>query len=234
MEVYRRGHNFETVGASNIISEVVECDKIRKELSLLYDKYDIPSIDATPGNMSQSADLKHGVDIANKNNADLFYSIHMNSFLGQNAEPTHNKMGTEIIVYNDEHLPQALNILDEFGALGFKLRGVKTLDMLDGKKDGVIEKHLYELEKTVCNAMIIECLFVDSIEDVNLYKKLGAKRIAQAIFKGLTGIDDVEKDVETKKYYRVIISSCDSKENAKKALEEYHKLTGKNGMIKYV
>ncbi len=234
MDVYRRGHNFQTVGASKIISEVVECDKIKNELSLLYDKYDIPSIDGTPSNMSQSSDLKYGVDIANKNNADLFYSIHMNSFLGQDEDPTHNKMGTEIIVYNDENLPQAVNILNEFGALGFKLRGVKTLDMLDGKKDGVIEKHLYELEKTKCNAMIIECLFVDSIEDVNLYKKLGAKRLAQAIFKGLTGIDDVEQDKETKKYYRVIISSCDSKENAKKVLEDYYKLTGKDGIIKYV
>ncbi len=114
---------------------------------------------------SVNESLSYRVNKANSNNVDLFISIHVNAGGGQ---------GTEIYTYNKETLKEAQGILKNMSALGFNNRGIK-----DGS-------NLYVIRNTKVKAMLIELFFIDSI-DVELYKKVGAERLANAIVKGITG-----------------------------------------------
>ncbi|ARC84550.1 N-acetylmuramoyl-L-alanine amidase family protein [Clostridium argentinense CDC 2741] len=114
---------------------------------------------------SVNESLSYRVNTANSNNADLFISIHVNAGGGQ---------GTEIYTYNNDIFTEAQKTLNNIAALGFNNRGIK-----DGS-------NLYVIRNTKAKAMLIELFFIDSI-DVELYKKVGAERLANAIVKGITG-----------------------------------------------
>jgi N-acetylmuramoyl-L-alanine amidase len=114
---------------------------------------------------SVSESLSYRVNKANFNNVDLFISLHVNAGGGK---------GVEIYTYNKEILKEAQEILKNMSALGFNNRGIK-----DGS-------NLYVIRNTKAKAMLIELFFIDSI-DVELYKKVGAQRLANAIVEGITG-----------------------------------------------
>lgn len=175
MDAHRRGHNFKAVGAEGYIKEVVECDKIHNEIIALYDLTKTKSLNVNPPNYYGDGDVNYSIDKANKNNASFYYSIHMNA-----SEKTSSARGVEIIVFDDKQLPQAKATLNNLVKLGFKNRGIKTMSELG--------RQLGELKRTRMPAMIIEVCFVDSKADVELYQSLGAKRIAKAIFEGVTSI----------------------------------------------
>ncbi|KZL93574.1 N-acetylmuramoyl-L-alanine amidase [Clostridium magnum] len=110
------------------------------------------------------ASLYYRYDTANNSGAGIFISIHFNATIGG--------FGTEIYTYGSKEIPEAVAVLNAICALGYKNRGIK-----DGKGLAVI-KH------TNMPAMLVECCFVDSQHDMNIYN---AEAIADAIVKGLTG-----------------------------------------------
>ena len=121
--------------------------------------------------------LKKIIAKCNKNKADLDVSIHLNS--GRNDNVGDGSIGgTEIFLYNmdSKAKPYAQNAAREISALGFPLRGG------DGIKTST---SLYFLKHANAPAMLIECFFVDDKDDTDLYQKVGAEGIAEAIVKGL-------------------------------------------------
>ena len=111
-----------------------------------------------------SNNLQEAVGLANQKGADLFLSIHLNAGNGQ---------GSEAYTWKGQKVAQAVNVLHELNKLGFRYRGVK-----DGS-------NYYVIKKTKCTAILVEVCFTDNKEDADLYKKLGAEKVAAAIVRGL-------------------------------------------------
>lgn len=101
---------------------------------------------------------------SNDFNADIFISIHCNAF-----KTTSSPMGTEVFAINSIGRSYASKVEKSIANLGFKSRGVK-----DGSK-------LYVVKNTNCPALLVELFFIDSKSDVELYSKLGAVKLANAI-----------------------------------------------------
>lgn len=188
MDAHRRGHNFKSVGSEGYIKEVVECDKIHNEITSLYDLTKTKHLNVNPSDYYGEGDVNYSIKKANENNADFYYSIHMNA-----SEPTSEKRGVEIIVYNNKQLKQAKEVLNNLVKLGFKNRGIKTMFEL--------KRELGELKRTKMNAMIVEVCFVDSKADVELYKSLGYKKVAKAIFEGVTGVKVQNETIHRNSFY---------------------------------
>ncbi len=102
---------------------------------------------------------------ANASRVDIFVSIHFNAFNRQ-------ANGTEIFATSANGRKIAKPVLDEIVKLGFFNRGVKS------------GSHLYVLKNTNMPAILVECCFIDSQKDMNLYNP---ETMANAIVKGLTG-----------------------------------------------
>jgi N-acetylmuramoyl-L-alanine amidase len=105
------------------------------------------------------------INTANTNRVDVFVSIHFNAFNGQ-------ANGTEVFAASEAGRRIAQPVLNEIVSLGFFNRGVKS------------GSHLYVLRNTRMPAILVECCFVDSPRDMNLYEP---EATANAIVKGLTG-----------------------------------------------
>ncbi|MCC5606209.1 N-acetylmuramoyl-L-alanine amidase [Nostoc sp. CHAB 5834] len=109
--------------------------------------------------------LSKRCSIANASRVDIFVSIHFNAFNRQ-------ANGTEVFATSENGRRIAKPVLDEIVKLGFFNRGVKS------------GSHLYVLKNTDMPAILIECCFIDSQKDMNLYNP---EAMANAIVKGLTG-----------------------------------------------
>lgn len=96
--------------------------------------------------------------------ADYLVSIHLNAGGGK---------GSEVYAMSKEGYKLGESVLNNLTSIGFKNRGVK-----DGS-------NLYVIRRSKPVAMLIEVLFVDSIDDFERYKSLGSDAIAEAIVKGL-------------------------------------------------
>lgn len=143
----------------------------------------IPCKPDSASSVSQS--LGRRCDIANRNRVDVFASIHFNAFNGK-------ANGTEVLAGSDAGRKIAQSIVNEIVSLGFFNRGVKN------------GSHLYVLRNTNMTSVLIECCFVDSAKDMQLYD---GEAMANAIVKGLTGklpttpvkpVEDVTGDKDTK------------------------------------
>lgn len=121
-------------------------------------------IDCRPKNAaSVNFSLWRRVTTANTQGADFYVSIHHNAGGGR---------GSEIFAVSDSGRNVARAVLEKLIGLGFQNRGVKF-------------KKFFVLMRTLMPAILIECCFVDSKSDVELWNQIGAERIAQAIFEGL-------------------------------------------------
>lgn len=107
--------------------------------------------------------LYQRVKKANDNRVDVFVSIHFNAGGGR---------GSEVFATSAAGKAIARKVLNEIVALGYVNRGVK-----DGG-------WLYVVRHTVAPAIVIECAFVDSREDMN---RFNGEAMANAIVRGLTG-----------------------------------------------
>ena len=188
----RGGHCPKVTGASGLINELIEDRKVKDSVIKYLKELEHTVLDVTPPDSTSSslADLSYGVNKANNWGADLFVSIHFN-----NAYSTYNgALGTEVCVYSEYDI--AGRVVNKMASLGFKNRGQK------------VRTGLYELKNTKMKSMVIEVCFVESIEDVALYKRLGhdaiGKAIAEAIVNGkatenTTTVqkEEVSKPVET-------------------------------------
>lgn len=183
----RPGHNELCRGAKAILDEVIEGRKIfsasKKYLEIRH-----TFIDCTPTPVaSQSQDLAAGVNKANNNNADFFYSVHLNKAYNSYD----GAIGAEIWLYpkaSQETINKANRILRNLESLGFKNRGIKY-------SSGT--HRLYEIYKTNMEAMIIECFFLEATKDVEIYNRVGPDAIGFAI---ASGIDpSITKDTSSSK-----------------------------------
>ncbi len=109
--------------------------------------------------------LVQRVNIANSSRVDVFVSIHFNAFNSR-------AYGTEIFATSSQGRKFAKPVLTEIVKLGFFNRGIKN------------GSHLYVVRNTDMPAILVECCFIDSQKDMNLYN---GEAMANAIVKGLTG-----------------------------------------------
>lgn len=208
----RGGHTLKSLGARLLFDEVEEDRKVYKAVLkyLIQGGFDV--IDVTPPeNMSYPDELNYGIDKANRENADLFVSIHFN-----NAYTTAKNIaiGSEVWVYDKKH-EYAKRVQNKLVSLGFKDRGVKSLTEHNGKK-------LAELTKTKMRAMIIEVCFVESIVDYDIYKKNGHDLIGKRIAEGILN-KTLVKPIDTNNFK--IVCNGLSEDKARKGVE----LLNKNG-----
>ena len=146
-------------GAKLLLNESTETRRIAYTLMSLLSK---TSHEIVPAVFDRSSNnLKEAVDLANKENADYFISIHLNAGKGS---------GVECYTWKGQQLTLATNICEEINKLGYPNRGVK-----DGSK-------LYVIKNTKCKAILVECCFVDTVKDCDLYDyELIAECIRDAI-----------------------------------------------------
>ena len=116
-----------------------------------------------PKASSVSDSLSKRVAIANIANADLFVSIHFNAF----NKKAH---GTEVFTGSSRGQSVAKKVVNAIAALGFRNRGVK-----DGG-------HLFVLKHTKMPAILVECCFIDSPDDMKIFN---TAKMAEAIAAGI-------------------------------------------------
>lgn len=164
----RGGHNYGVTGASGIVNEVTEDRKYYPLVikGLMENGFDIQDVTPTRTPTIRQ-DLAHGVNLANSNGSSFFMSCHLNSFNG-------SAKGCEVVYSSSSGKRLAECIVNELAKLGFDNRGAKQ-DV----------RGLYELRHTKMTAVIIEPFFCDNAEDVAIYRRIGAKGIADAIVKGV-------------------------------------------------
>lgn len=124
------------------------------------------AINCTPRRASSVLDsLRRRVSTANARDVDLYVSIHFNAFNGR-------ANGTEVFAASSAGRRYAQPVLTQIVNLGFYNRGVKN------------GSHFFVLKNTTMPAILVECCFIDSWRDRNLYE---TEAMANAIVKGLTG-----------------------------------------------
>lgn len=155
-------------GAVNSALDLRECD-IAKTIADLVEGYLNAAGVQVVGNL-QSDSLSEITDTANASGADIFVSIHCNSFANPNAQ------GTEVCVFPGSAAGRELGgciqrqIVDSLGTVN---RGLKD-------RGG-----LYVLKHTDMPAVLVETAFISNGEDaVKLRDK--ADDFARAIAKGVT------------------------------------------------
>lgn len=162
-------------GAVGYLDESKEARKIKKYVIRQLRKKGNKVYDCTVNNGKNQMDvLKRIVQKANKHKVDLDISIHLNS--GRNDKRGDGKNGgCEILCTESTGIKKraAAGIRDEMKKLGFTDRGTK------------INNSLYVLNKTKSKAILIEVCFVDDKDDYKCYQKVGAKKIGEAIAKGI-------------------------------------------------
>ncbi|MGK7924162.1 MAG: N-acetylmuramoyl-L-alanine amidase [Spirulina sp.] len=132
-------------------------------------------VNCTPRWASSVLDsLRKRVRTANSSEVDIFVSIHFNAFNGRAS-------GSEIFATSSAGRKIATPILNNIVALGYYNRGVKN------------GSHLYVVKNTTMPAILIECCFIDSRRDMNLYD---TEAMANAIVKGLTGVSPEDSQPE--------------------------------------
>ena len=152
-------------GAIGCINESEETRKVVAALIPLLKKKGHTVVNATVDKAAtQASYLQQTVSIANKSKADLFVSIHFNAGGGN---------GCECYTYKGKKVKQAQNINAQLQKLGFRNRGIKN------------GSGFYVVNYTTMTAVLVEVCFVDTCKDVQLYKRLGAAKIAQAIADGI-------------------------------------------------
>lgn len=200
------GHNPSSMAASGSVGYLIESDENRVICNLVIEKLRAlghTAYDCTCNNGTSQKDvLQKIVSNCLKNEVDYDVSIHFNAIAKEKVSDGKNK-GTEVWIYpNSKAYDVAKSVCDSIADLGFTNRGVKTSDKL------------YVLKNTKAPAMLIECCFVDDVDDFELYNP---EEMANAIVKGLTGEVATEipkEEVVTEELYYVVVGAYKSKENA--------------------
>jgi len=209
-------------GAIGLVKESTEARKIKDEVISQLKQLGHTVYDCTVDDGSNASDvLKKIVAKCNANTVDLDVSIHLNA--GRNDYVGDSKTGgTEVFLYSTSSGAKsyAEKVVSAIGTLGYNKRGVK------------VNSSFYVLKNTNAPAMLIECLFLDDKDDVELYDY---KTMASAIVYGIAGqkvTEVVETPVEelkpaegatsgdSKKLYRVQVGAYGVKDNAAKMAQK--------------
>lgn len=151
MIVVSSGHSAKVQGANGIINEVTEARRVVKRICEILHQNVIEFHDNT--STTQSTNLKTIVDFHNKQKRNLDVSIHFNAF-----QRTKVARGVEVLFYSEKDLANKLSA---------SISKASKLKNRGGKR----RTDLAFLSDTTKPAIIIEVCFVDSEEDVKLYKK---------------------------------------------------------------
>lgn len=158
-------------GACNYDLDLRECD-IAKDIADLVESYLTTAGVEVVGNV-QSDSLSGITSTANASGADLFISIHCNSF-------NSSASGTEVCVYPGSSVGRKLGgciqrqIVDSLGTVD---RGLK--ERVPGKNG------LYVLSNTDMPAVLVETAFIDSYQDAMKLRDR-TDDFARAIARGVT------------------------------------------------
>ncbi len=182
------GHNVNFDGGAVGIRKEDELNKLVGEALInKFKSININVINCTPYNaVSLHDSLNQRTVAANKGKADFFISIHHNSGGGRGSEALCLTGGIADNVGN--------SVLNELSNIGFYNRGVKD------------RRDLFVINQTIMPALLIECAFCDSANDMNGYNP---ESVASAIFKGICSVFDIysNKDIvfnENQVYYNVV------------------------------
>lgn len=206
------GHNPDgktACGAVGILKESTQARVIVKETIAILKAAGHTVHDCTCNNgTSQSDVLSKIVKKCNAHDVDIDVSVHLNSGAGDkkgNGKTT----GTEVLIAASDSKAKAAaeRTVKEIASLGFKNRGVK------------VRSDLYVLKHTKAPAMLIESCFVDDKDDTKLFN---AKKMAQAIAKGIMGKDTQKKETNT--------AAANTEKPAEKKKERKVKVTAKSGL----
>lgn len=164
-------------GACCLIKESTEARKVVKYAKKYLKLAGVTVNDCTcEDQVSANECLKRIVKKCNSHYVDLDVSIHFNAGAARTIDK--KVTGSEAYVLSksgdQEKIAVAKRFLKAMEEFGFKNRGVKV-------------KNLYFLKNTEAPAVLIEVAFVDDPEDVELYKKVGAKAIGKAVAEAVTG-----------------------------------------------
>ena len=186
------GHNPDgksACGAVGLIKESTEARLVKDKVITYLKEMGNTVYDCTVDNGTGQSDILNKiVRNCNSHTVDLDISIHFNS--GRNDYKGDGSVGgTEVWVYKTGSMAFAAaeDIAKSISGLGFRNRGVK------------VSKDLYFLAKTKAEALLIECCFVDDMDDIKIYNP---EAMAKAIVKGITG-------KEVKEENNVIISKIE-------------------------
>ena len=212
------GHNPSGMVACGSVGYLNESDENREVCLRVADKlralgHEVHDCTVNDG-VNQKDVLQKIVSNCLKNEVDFDVSIHFNAIKHEEVSDGKTK-GTEVWIYpNSEAEPLAKAVCDSIAELGFTNRGVKYSDKL------------YVLKNTKAPALLIECCFVDDVDDVLLYN---VEKMADAIVKGLTGsaVAEVPTVSEDGELYYVVVGAYRSKENA----ERFAKHLAENGYV---
>lgn len=179
----RPGHTQVSPGANKLLFENTVVREVLAELNPLLSQYN-EVINCHPGeNVAYPSELSYGIKKANEVNPDIFFSLHANTAY----DKYDGELGVEVCVHSTSVKGKEYGnkICNNLNKLGFKNRGVK-------ERDGLAE----------CNSIkntsfIIELFFLEATKDVELYNKLGAKRIAHAIANAIDSRIPFEPTIES-------------------------------------
>lgn len=152
-------------------------------------------VNCLPENAGSLGDsLRQRCDNANKADADFFLCIHHNCGGGN---------GAEALIYKTGGIAENFGncILGKLSELGLRNRGVK------------VRNDLYVINNTSMPAVLIECAFVDSEEDMNGYDW---NAVADKIFRGICEVFQISNGG----------SSSEETQGISQAVEEYEVVSG--------
>lgn len=163
-------------GASDLLDESNQSRKVCKYLIKLLKRKGHKVYNCTVNNGTSQLDvLRKIVAKCNAHDVDLDISIHFNS--GRSDKKGDGKSGgCEVLLTEKKGFKGsvATEICREIEKLGYTNRGVKE------------RNNLYFLNKTKAPAILVECCFVDDMDDYKIYKQGNYKAMAKAIFDGIT------------------------------------------------
>ena len=198
------GHALEgAVGAqANGYKEEVEARKIvsaiEQKLRKLGHKVVVCSCDKEKDGNRQ---LQRIVAAANAHkDADLFVSIHLNSFENPNA----NGIETFSLSKKGKGHEYAVDIQDELVKLGYYNRKKK-------------EANFYVLRHTHAPAVLVECGFITNVKDMKMFNP---DKISSAIVKAITGQMVMVDEAPKKKMYRVVAGTFEDRNNAEQLVTQ--------------
>lgn len=198
------GHNPSGKVASGSVGYLNESDENRNVCNALVEKiknagHVVYNCTCDDG-LDQKDVLKKIVSKCNQHTVQLDISIHFNAISKEYISDGKTK-GVEVWLHplskGTEVEEYANKICLSISSLGFTNRGVKYSDSL------------YVLKNTKAPAMLIECCFVDDLDDFALYN---CQKMVDAIYSGLN-IEPVDHYDE--RMYYVIVGVYKSEENAK-------------------
>lgn len=169
-------------GAVGILNESNEARAVKNEVIAQLRAKGHTVYDCTcEENTTQNGCLQKIVAKCNAHSVNLDVSIHLNA--GRNDYNGDGKFGgTEVFCYDSKTYAVAKNIVDNISkTFGYGLRSDGTTPYSGVKKS----TSLYVLRKTKAPAILIECCFVDDVDDARVWD---AQKCGKAIAEGILGV----------------------------------------------